>query len=150
MPLDTQIERPSVVANSLDDAIRRQGHHFHCSRVVHRLSMMTLNEPTPKFPCNGMLFPIPVIRRRCQRIGQVLIESAPRVQSHELHTEANAKGGLGCGLLECGEDRPLKRLALWVNRGGAGMLGHSPIGHDRIVAAGEHEAITPAHKIGRS
>jgi hypothetical protein len=87
-----------------------------------------------------MRLPAPVIVSGGERIGQVLIERSAGVEAHELHAKTHAEGGSRPPIQRI-EQGKFELLPIRMNLLGLRVRGDAPALHDRVVAAGEDEAV---------
>ena len=149
MPLNAEIEGPPVVSDRLDHAIVGGGRHPKLTGIGEGLAVVAVHRPPAQLTVHGVtgLGPVPVRAGQC--VGQVLDERAAPKEPHELHAQTDAQDGDVPAALQDLQQGKLESLALRIHGRGLRVSGNTPPLHDRIVAAGKDEAVTPLHELGR-
>jgi tetratricopeptide (TPR) repeat protein len=148
VPLHADVERSLVVADRLDDAVRRRGGDPETPRVGDRLPVMAVDATAAERAVDLVHAPAPVIGGRGERVRQVLVERPAGMQPHELHAQADAEHRDRRPGVERLEQGHLERLPLGVDRRGLRVRRLAPRLHGRVVAAAQDEPVQPG-RVGR-
>ena len=148
MPLHPQIKPALVAPDRLNHAIGSGGDHAQPARIAQRLAMMAVDHAATQIAIDLMRAALPMQVGGGQMIRQMLIKHSTMMQPHQLHAQADAQGRLVRVAIERFEQRHFKRLPLRIQRRGLGMHWHTPLGGERIVAAGKNHPIANGQILG--
>jgi hypothetical protein len=104
--------------------------------------MVAVHHAAAEIAVDGVRSPIPMLSggRKCVR--QVLIQRASGMQTHQLHSKANAKNRLVRQFVERLKDGHLKGLPRGIERIRPWVRWLAPLRHVRIVTSAQDDGIT--------
>jgi len=141
MPLDPEIEATAWSLHSLDDTIFSRCHDVKGAGTGQGLLVPTPHAPRPKRPGHFVFPSILVIGRRWKRIRQELVKRRTGMQTHHLHTEADAQNRLLNTGIKCLEEGSFEGLPPGIDRSRT-WIGRTPeILHDGVIATCEDESV---------
>ena len=142
VPLNTQQERAIGRFDGFDDAVGRFADDLQSAGILERLDMVAVYSSGEASSRDLMDRTVTVLVRGLEVVGEVLIQTAARMEAEHLHPEADAQDrDLGMGSFEGIEKLEFEGLANRIDERGLGVNGFAEVRGVGIVAAAEDHTV---------